>query len=173
MAALVSQDQALRQLRLVEAALSADQLADVMDKAEQASFIVVDYLKAPFIDGPLAINPYRKAKAGAPPDRRAPPGPPPRPGLRWGWWGDSWGWGWGWSEDDPDATPPLPPLYPVPAWMPSPPPAPWTQTTCPSLVKAAILIVLTSLYDGRTPDDSLLSPSVVGILARFRDPACA
>ena len=39
--------------------------------------------------------------------------------------------------------------------------AAWTEDTCPPLVKAAIKIVLTSLYDGRTPDDALLSEPIL------------
>jgi hypothetical protein len=56
MVALVTQTEAFRQLRLNAAALSADEVADVMFKADQASAIIVDYLKLPFDDGP-AINP--------------------------------------------------------------------------------------------------------------------
>jgi hypothetical protein len=144
MASLVSQDDALAQLRLVEAALTPAQLQDVNNKAEQASYIIVDYLKRSFIDGPLTINPFRAAPRDV--------SDVTDPGTGNGWWG--------WSDPPPPVVPPTPA-------------PPWTQTSCPSLVKAAILIVLTSLYDGRTPDDTLLSDSLTGILTRFRDPALA
>lgn len=119
MVALVTQEEVVRQLRLNPAALSAPDLADVMFKADQASAIVVDYLKRPFDDGP-AVQPL---------------------------------------------------IYYPPGTEPAPPP--WNETTTPTLVKAAILIVLTSLYDGRTPDDALLSEPVTAILHRYRDPALA
>jgi hypothetical protein len=143
-ASLVSQDEALRQLRLVEAALTPDQIADVNFKAEQASAIISDYCKVPFIDGPLP-----------PPTRRAPPAPldfddlPPAVVPPWDW--------------DHPVAPSVPPI----------PPEPWTPATVPVLAKAAILVVLTSLYDGRTPEDALLSDQVTGILWRLRDPALA
>jgi len=119
MVALVTQEEVARQLRLNMPALSADEIADVMFKADQASAIVVDYLKRPFDDGP-AVQPL---------------------------------------------------IYYPPGTAPAP--DPWNETTTPTLVKAAILIVLTSLHDGRTPDDALLSQSVVDILHRYRDPALA
>jgi hypothetical protein len=154
MVALVSQSEAARQLRLVEAALSPDQLTDLMFKAEQASAIVVDYLKRPFIEGPLVPQPVpvqQSATSGEAPEQEwtdiVPPSPIPP------WW-------WGWS---PPLTPSVPPV----------PPAPWTPANVPILVKAAILTVLTSLYDGRTPDDALLSPQITAILERLRDPALA
>lgn len=50
MALLVTQAEALRQLRLVAATVSAEELADVMFKATQASDIVLDYLKRPDAD---------------------------------------------------------------------------------------------------------------------------
>jgi hypothetical protein len=117
MVALVTQAEAAAQLRVVEAAASAATLADIMFKADQASAIVVDYLKRPFDDGPR-LNPLIYL--------------PTDPALE-----------------------------------------PWTQATVPTLVKAAILIVLTALYDGRTPEDALLSPAITAILARYRDPALA
>jgi len=52
----------------------------------------------------------------------------------------------------------------------------WTEETVPPLVQAAILIVLTDLYDrrnGTDKDDVLLSKPVRDILERFRDPAFA
>ena len=63
MASLVSQDEALRQLRMVEAALTADQLADVNAKAEQASAIVCNYLKRPFTEGDLQVNPLSRRRS--------------------------------------------------------------------------------------------------------------
>jgi hypothetical protein len=155
MASLVSQAEAVRQLRLNEAAMTTDQLDDVNFKAEQASAIIVDYLKRPFIEGPLTAQPTkaRAAKAAPPPaatqedwtDAVPPAFFPP---------------GAGWDQ------PPAPSVPPVP-------PDPWTPANVPVLVKAAILIVLTSLYDGRTPEDALLSPQITGILERLRDPALA
>jgi hypothetical protein len=153
MASLVSQAEAVRQLRLNEAAMTTDQLDDVNFKAEQASAIIVDYLKRPFIEGPLVATPVKRAATAAPPvvaqedwtDAVPPPFFPP---------------GAGWDQ------PPAPSVPPVP------PPA-WTPNNVPVLVKAAILIVLTSLYDGRTPEDALLSPQITGILERLRDPALA
>jgi hypothetical protein len=97
------------------AAISAEELADVMFKADQASAIVVDYLKLPFDDGPL-VNPL---------------------------------------------------IFP-PAVGPF-----WTSASTPTLVKAAILLILTSLYDGRTADDPLLSEQVTAILHRMRHPSLA
>lgn len=114
MAALVTEEEALRQLRMTTPPPSDEEVADVMFKAAQASDIVVDYLKRP----------------------------------------------------------PFAPTYPA-LDPPEEPPDPWTDETCPTLVKAAILIVLTSLYDGRTPLDELLSENVTGILWRWRDPALA
>jgi len=127
MVALVSQAEAMAQLRLNEAAMNAEQIADVMFKAEQASAIIVDYLKRPFIEGPVTPSP-----------------PPPV------------------ARDDPPA-PSVPPE----------PPAAWTPATTPILVKGIILVVLTALYDGRTPEDALLSPNVTAVLERYRDPALA
>jgi hypothetical protein len=145
MASLISQADALQQLRLVEAALTPDQLADVNAKAEQASAIVSDYLKVPFIEGPLSVQPI---------SRRAPV-----------------------QTDD---QPPLSPLWPIFPWYgpptpvePPTPPPPFTQNNLPTVVKAAMLIVLTALYDGRTPADILLSVPITDILARRRDPALA
>ena len=114
MVALVTEAEALQQLRVSAAGLSSEALVDLMFKADQASAIVVDYLKLPFNDGER-VNPL---------------------------------------------------IYP-PGFTP------WTETTVPTLVKAAILIVLTALYDGRSPEDELLSPAVMAILHRFRDPALA
>jgi len=125
MTALVSQAEAVAQLRLNEAALTAAQLADVMFKADQASAIIVDYLKRPFIEGDEV---------------------PPAGVIRT-------------SDFEPSVPPALA--------------EPWTPETVPVLVKAAILIVLTSLYDGRTGDDPLLSDQLTGILHRLRDPALA
>jgi hypothetical protein len=154
MASLVSQTEALGQLRLVEAALTTDQLADVNSKAEQASAIVVDYLKRPFIEGPLTVNPLRRGAAAASPptpEQNWTDGvPPPWSPLWYGWYG-------------PGFAPSVPPV----------PPDPWTPANVPTLVKAAILVVLTALYDGRTPEDALLSQAVTDILWRNRDPALA
>lgn len=145
MASLVSQAEALAQLRLVEAALTADQLADVNFKAEQASAIIVDYLKRPFIEGPIVATPVRaRAAPSATDDLPPPPVEPP----------------WSWD------TPPEPSVPPVP------PPA-WTPNNVPIQIKGIILILLTSLYDGRTPDDGLLTPSITAALERYRDPALA
>ena len=144
MVALVSQAEALAQLRLIEAALTADQLADVNFKAEQASAIIVDYLKRPFIEGPVVATPVRARAAPSATDDLPPPVEPPR----------SW--------DEP----------PEPSVPPIPPPA-WTPATVPIQIKGIILVVLTSLYDGRTPDDPLLSPTVCAALERYRDPALA
>jgi len=126
MASLVTQDEALRQLRLSAAAISSEELLDVMFKAEQASAIIVDYLKRPFDDtsSPAATTLVVRAAPRA------------------------------------DETVPEPVV-------------PWTEATCPTHVKAVILIVLTALYDGRTPDDELLSNAVTSILWRSRDPALA
>src|SRR5882672_10425236 len=147
MGALVSQAEAIRQLRLNEAGLSTDQLADVLTKADQASAIICDYLKRPFIEGPFTAEPIKKVDL--PETRWTDEVPPPLD--------PSWiGWG--------------PPLSPS---VPRVPPDPWTPANVPTLVKAAILIVLTSLYDGRTPEDALLSPAVTSILERLRDPALA
>ena len=43
--------------------MTTDQLADVNFKAEQASAIIVDYLKRPFIEGPLVATPQRAPSA--------------------------------------------------------------------------------------------------------------
>jgi hypothetical protein len=115
MVALVTEIEAVRQLRLNPAAISSEELADVMFKADQASAIVVDYLKLPFEDGPQ-VNPL---------------------------------------------------IFPPPVGPT------WTAETTPTLVKAAILIILTSLYDGRTADDPLLSDQITSILWRMRDPSLA
>jgi hypothetical protein len=130
MAALVTQEEALDQLRLQSTAISAEELIDVMAKAEQASAIVINYLKRP--------------------DPELNPADPLRP-----------------SPFAPTESP----LGP----MPNPPyaPTPWDASNCPPLVKGIILIVLTSLYDGRTPDDALLSDPVCSALTRMRDPALA
>ena len=148
MASLVSQTEAVRQLRLNEAALSPDELADVNFKAEQASAIIVDYLKRPFIEGPLVATPVA---------------PPPVAEV----------------EDWTDAVPPagFPPdagwSAPLAPSVPPIPPNPWTPNNVPILVKSMILVVLTALYDGRTPEDVLLSPAVTDVLTRYRDPALA
>ena len=133
MAALVTQEEAMRQLRLQIATTSTDDLADVMFKAEQASAIIVNYLKRP---DPV-VNPLTYPGAPTP---YAP------------------------TESPAGVMPPAPPAASA---------TPWTEDTCPPLVKAAILIALTSLYDGRTPDDALLSGPIIGILERMRDPALA
>jgi len=114
MVALVTQTECAQQLRVNIAGLSSEAVDDLMFKADQASAIVVDYLKRPFDDAP-AVDP-----------RIYPPGS-----------------------------------------------TAWTEATTPTLVKAAILIILTALYDGRTPTDELLSEPVKGILHRYRDPALA
>ena len=155
MASLVSQAEALAQLRLNEAALTADQLADVNFKAEQASALICDYLKRPFIEGPIVAQPLARAPAQAElsdtiedrswTDMVPPAGYPPYAG---------------WSDPVAPSVPPVPP----PAWVPA---------NVPILVKGIILIVLTSLYDGRTPEDALLSPQVTAALERLRDPALA
>jgi hypothetical protein len=129
MPTLVTEEQALRQLRLVSTSISADELTDVMFKVEQASAIVIDYLKLP---DPDTTDPNR-------PSPYAP-------------------------TESPLGTMPAAPYAPATAW---------TDTTCPPLVQAAILIVLTALYDGRTPDDELLSGPVMTMLNRLRDPALA
>lgn len=209
MASLISQDDALRQLRLIEAALTPDQLADVNAKMDQASAIVADYLKYPFTEGPYvppaggSRRPMRRraspaamarqamaTAAPAPPAAIAPVPPPassgwpiprddsggfapiPSAGPNWlegdqppvigenVWLGGAgWSWSGWWGPPDPV--------------VPPPPPPPFTIDTVPTIVKAAILLVLTSLYDGRTPDDSLLSATVVDLLDRQRDPALA
>jgi hypothetical protein len=127
MAALVTQEEALNQLRLQVATTSAEELTDVMAKAEQASAIITDYLKVnPPLD-PLAPSVFAPTES---------------------------------------------PLGPMPA-APYVMATPWDDTTCPPLVKAAILVVLTALYDGRTPNDELLSGPITAILARQRTPALA
>jgi hypothetical protein len=148
MASLVSQTEATAQLRLNEAALTPAQLNDVNFKAEQASAIVVDYLKRPFIEGPLTPQPL-KTEPPTPDQEWTDTVPPPL------WIG---GIGYG------------PPLQPS---VPPVPPDPWTPANVPILVKAAILTVLTALYDGRTPEDVLLSQPICDILTRLRDPALA
>jgi hypothetical protein len=130
MTALVTQAEALQQLRISTTGATADQIADVMSKADQASAVIADYCKRQIADDPL---------------------PPSPPAARDGWTGD--------------LDPPTPwPAVPLDAWTPN---------TVPVLAKAAILMVLTALYDGRTPEDVLLSPSITGILWRIRDPAIA
>lgn len=131
MTALVTQLEALRQLRLNATTTSPDEIADVMFKADQASAIVVDYLKRPF------------AEVGPVPDPLTP------------------------SPYAPTASPA--------GVMPAAPytPPPWDATTTPVLVKGVILVLLTSLYDGRTPDDALLSENMMAVLHRYRDPALA
>jgi hypothetical protein len=154
MASLVSQSEAVAQLRLNEAAMTTAQLADVMLKAEQASAIVADYCKRPFIEGPLTPTPVQRAKPAAneedPENFMWTDAVPPAfwPGI---WWGG----------------------YPVAPSVPPAPPDPWTPANVPTLVKACILMMLTGLYDGRTPEDVLLSPSITDILHRMRDPALA
>jgi hypothetical protein len=145
MTLLVSQDEALRQLRLSSASISPDELTDVMFKAEQASDIVVDYLKAP-------------GAANYVPD------PQPTPTTQDGdWWGGGWGWlDWGLGGPPPSDPPPL--RVPQTAWI---------DTTCPPMIKGVVLIILTALYDGRTPGDDLLSDQLCAVLARYRDPALA
>jgi len=53
----------------------------------------------------------------------------------------------------------------------------WTETTVPKSVQAAILLVLTALWDDRNGDGGgdYLGPDgpVARLLARFRDPAIA
>lgn len=147
MVALVSQTEAMRQLRLNEAALTTDEIGDVMFKAEQASAIIVDYLKRPFIEGPLQINPLA-AQAEAPAQQD-------------------------WSDFPPMTLPPWGWEQPVAPSIPPVPPPAWTPASVPVLVKGLILVVLTALYDGRTPEDVLLSDAVTSALWRMRDPALA
>ena len=47
----------------------------------------------------------------------------------------------------------------------------WTDADCPPLVKAAIKLVLTNLYDDRSGDP--LTPGVKNVLRRHRDPTLA
>jgi hypothetical protein len=157
MTLLVTQEQALRQLRLSSAAISPDELADVMFKAEQASDMVVDYLKAPgsgnyVTDNPM-VNPLARQRDS---------------GGSIGGGGDWWAGGWwmdvGWGGYGPPQGPP-PPLR-VPQ-------SPWDDTTAPVMVRGIVLMLLTSLYDGRTPEEALLSPSMCAVLERYRDPALA
>jgi hypothetical protein len=152
---LVSQDEALRQLRLSSAAISSDELADVMFKAEQASEIVVDYLKAPgsanyLPDNPV-VNPLDDGSLGGGGD----------------WWagGFWWGPGWGGYFGPPPIVPPPPPKQPSVVWQ--------SDTDTPVMIRGIILILLTALYDGRTPGDELLSDQMCAVLARYRDPALA
>lgn len=51
----------------------------------------------------------------------------------------------------------------------------WTDRTCPPRVRAAVLMVLTSLYTNRGDADapSPISQAVIDLLARDRDPALA
>jgi hypothetical protein len=48
----------------------------------------------------------------------------------------------------------------------------WTLETVPGEVHAAILLVLSGLYEGRDAGD-VISPAVVSLLMRNRDPAMA
>lgn len=155
MTLLVSQDMALRQLRLTSTAISDDELADVMFKAEQASDIVVDYLKAPgaanYVSDNLMVNPLRRAKDGS---------------ISGGgdWWGGGW---WGdvpWDGYGPPKGPPPPLRVPQAAW---------DATSCPVMIQGVVLVILAALYDGRTPGDELLSPQMTAVLERYRDPALA
>jgi hypothetical protein len=164
MTLLVSQDDALRQLRLSAAAITPDELADVLFKAEQASDIVVDYLKAPgsgnyVTDNPV-VNPLRRARSRW---RSS------RDGSMGGDGGDWWGGGWlpdvGWGGDFGPPPGPPPPLR-VPQ-------SPWDETSAPVMIKGVVLILLTALYDGRTPGDDLLSDQMCRVLERYRDPALA
>jgi hypothetical protein len=148
---LVSQDEAIRQLRLSAAAISPEELADVLFKAEQASDIVVDYLKAPGAANYITDNPMVNPLAGA------------RDGGGGDWWGGGW-YGPGWGGYGPPQGPP-PPLR-VPQ-------SPWDETSAPVMIKGIVLMLLTALYDGRTPGDALLSDQMCAVLARYRDPALA
>jgi hypothetical protein len=47
----------------------------------------------------------------------------------------------------------------------------WNEFTAPPLIKAAVLLVLSVLYD--QPDGDPLTPGVKAILHRYRDPALA
>src|SRR5438128_1816894 len=141
MASLVSQAEAMAQLRLNELALTQPQIDDVMFKAEQASAIIVDYLKRPFIEGPITPQPVAAATPKDWSDMVPPAG---------------WPGGIGWGDPVAPSVPPIPP----PAWTPA---------NVPVLVKGVILVVLTSLYDGRTPDDGLLTPAITAVLERYRD----
>jgi hypothetical protein len=47
----------------------------------------------------------------------------------------------------------------------------WTDEDAPPLIRAAVLIVLTMLFD--KPEEDPLSPGVKSILHRYRDPAIA
>lgn len=49
----------------------------------------------------------------------------------------------------------------------------WTAQDAPSNLQAAILLVLSGLYDGRDTGTEVLSPSVKALLHRLRDPALA
>jgi hypothetical protein len=142
MTLLVTQTEALRQLRLNATTISSDELADALAKAEQASDIVCDYIKRNGDLVALVINPLDIG-----------------------------------DDDDDDFTipPTPPPLNTNGTGLTTPPLGygiiPWTDVTCPPLIKGAILIILTSLYDGRTPNDELLSGPVTSMLWRYRDPA--
>jgi hypothetical protein len=130
MAALVTQEEAFRQLRLTATTTSTEEMADVMFKAEQASAIVVDYLKRPWPE----VTPLEAGRPSPYAPTQSPVGPM--------------------------AEPPYAPI-------------PWTEVSCPVLVKGVILVILTALYDGRSPQDELLSGPVVAVLERYRDPALA
>jgi hypothetical protein len=155
MTLLVTQDQALRQLRLSSAAISTDELADVMFKAEQASDIVVDYIKAPgaanyVTDNPM-VNPLDDSgDVGGGGD----------------WWGGGWAPGVGWGGDF--GPPPM--IPPPPLRVPQ---SPWDSTSAPVMIQGVVLTILTALYDGRTPGDELLSDQMCRVLERYRDPALA
>jgi hypothetical protein len=156
MTLLVTQDQALRQLRLSSVSISTDELADVMFKAEQASDIVVDYIKAPGAANYVTDNPMVNPLAGTRDDV----------GGGGDWWGGGWlpDVGWGGDYGPPPMIPP-PPLR-VPQ-------SPWDSTSAPVMIQGVVLILLTALYDGRTPSDGLLTDQMCAVLARYRDPALA
>jgi hypothetical protein len=154
MTLLVTQEQALRQLRLSVANISPDELADVMFKAEQASDIVVDYLKAPGAANYVTDNPVVNPLPGQRDDN-----------LGGGdWWSGGWWVDVGWGGYGPPQGPP-PPLR-VPQ-------SPWSDTSAPVMIRGIVLMILTALYDGRTPGDDLLSPQMCAVLERYRDPALA
>jgi hypothetical protein len=147
MTLLVTQEMALRQLRLSATAITSDELADVMFKAEQASDIVVDYIKAPGAANYVAdyvpvVNPLGGRVY-------VPDAPPADLGN---------------DDFDPTPSPPPPPRVPQTAW---------TSTTCPVMIQGVVLMLLTALYDGRTPNDALLSDQISDVLCRYRDPALA
>lgn len=49
--------------------------------------------------------------------------------------------------------------------------ADWSEDTAPGVIKAAVKLVLTGLYDDRAGDP--LSPAVKNVLRRYRDPTLA